>query len=830
MDKETNTSFGRLFIDLPLDKFISVDTTNRISEETLTELTEKEIHYILCILDNEIDEHLYKDFAPLYTDAGFIIESINSDILKRQKFQYVQNALLKIKNHLKAGNVLIFSLNESEAAGMLTACLQILTGRSPEEAIEKTRKIRNAQLESEEAVTFVYEFSRFTNSEDETEYNNDTAPTADQEVHNSDNATYGETPGSSYVEKAKKTKLAQKLRDFRPTIQFKLISIISIIIIVTISVMIFMATYFFRADNEVRIIESNHKISELSALNAEINFSSITEKANLIAATMMQDFRSPGQKNTFVNLFFSNDKDFIFVGIAERSQNTFRMKRSIYNTDFMAKRNIPMKSIQRSIHEQKPMILRALNGESLVFNASGNFNLPVMGILTPLEKRNRTVRTILVIYIKLDRFLRAFRSSGIFETFMINDRGDVIAHTDENVILSQANYLDLPIVTMMKKSKVDNGQTRYEDRDGIVYMGSFKKIGFAGTGVVATVMEERAFEEVYNIQRRNLYILLISVNIAIFIIFFFGRTLTTPILRLVRATKEIEHGNFNINIVPTTRDEIGDLTSSFISMGRGLEEREKMKEAFGKFVNKEIAERVLKGEIKLGGERVEAAVFFSDIRSFTAISEKLEPEEVVEFLNQYMTRMVHCVNKTFGVVDKYIGDAIMAIWGAPVSKGNDTENAINAALMMRRELIEFNRDRGSDKRPIIRIGCGINTGPVLAGQIGSEDRMEYTVIGDTVNLASRIEALNKPFGTDILISADSCERLTDTYRVEPMRKIMVKGKEEPQQIFAVLGRLDDSDSPETIEQLRELLDTEYVISNENDKDLEEEVKYEIIDQ
>jgi adenylate cyclase len=220
-------------------------------------------------------------------------------------------------------------------------------------------------------------------------------------------------------------------------------------------------------------------------------------------------------------------------------------------------------------------------------------------------------------------------------------------------------------------------------------------------------------------------------------------------------------------------------------------------------------------------------VFFSDIRAFTAISEKLEPEEVVDFLNQYMTRMVNCVNATKGVVDKFIGDSIMAVWGAPVSYGNDTENAIEGALMMRRELAEFNRGRGGDKKPFIKIGCGINTGPLLVGQIGSEERMEYTVIGDTVNLASRIEQLNKPFGTDILISQESYGLIKDIYRVEPMQKIKVKGKAEPQQIYAVLGRIDDPASPKDIRELRRLLGID--VDFKAELPAGDEVKYEILE-
>ena len=281
-----------------------------------------------------------------------------------------------------------------------------------------------------------------------------------------------------------------------------------------------------------------------------------------------------------------------------------------------------------------------------------------------------------------------------------------------------------------------------------------------------------------------------------------------------------------MQIEASSKDEIGHLTDSFVEMGKGLEEREKIKSAFGKFVNEEIANQVLKGEISLGGEKKDVAVFFSDIRAFTAISEKLEPEEVVEFLNDYLTRMVRCVNDNDGTVDKFIGDAIMAIWGAPVSKGNDTLSAINASLEMRSQLMDFNKDRGSEKKPIIKIGCGINSGPVLAGQIGSDEKMEYTVIGDTVNLASRIEALNKPFGTDILITHDSYERVKDFFIVEKMQKITVKGKKDAQQIYAVLSRKDDLSGPKSLEELRSLLNIEI---DGKPKVVDEEVKYEILE-
>lgn len=617
----------------------------------------------------------------------------------------------------------------------------------------------------------------------------------------------------------------------RLNIRAKLISIISIIIIAAMAIMISLATLFFKKDNEVRIMESNLTISQVVASKTESDFTAIVEKLNLMGTTMLQEFKTAGQKNLFINMFFSNDRDFLYVAICHRGRDdVLRITRKLSNDKFFADYNIDQALMVRLTTDNSHKFIKSFNDEAVVHNVSERFTFPVMAISFPFQRDadNRVV-SVLVGYIKLSRILKSFVKNGITDTFMVNSDGDVIAHPDSNLIMSHANLMNLSIVDRMMKSKSDNEQTRYRDDSGVSYLGSFKKIGFSGIGIVSTVPEDLAMQEVYNIQRRNIIITIIVLNIAIVIVYFFSKSLSNPLTRLVDATKEIETGNFRVSIRPTTGDEIGVLTDSFIEMGRGLEEREKMKDAFGKFVNKEIAEQVLKGTIKLGGERKTATVFFSDIRSFTAISEKLEPEEVVEFLNDYMTRMVDCINQTKGVVDKYIGDAVMAVWGAPVSYGNDTENAINGALMMRAALIEFNKGRGGDKKPIIKIGCGINTGPVLAGQIGSNERMEYTVIGDTVNLASRIEALNKPFGTDILISHDTYLQIKHIFRVEPMQKIKVKGKSEPQQIYAVLGRIDDQNSPRTLEEMRSIVGIDMKGKPREDAGEEDEVKYEIIE-
>jgi adenylate cyclase len=200
--------------------------------------------------------------------------------------------------------------------------------------------------------------------------------------------------------------------------------------------------------------------------------------------------------------------------------------------------------------------------------------------------------------------------------------------------------------------------------------------------------------------------------------------------------------------------------------------------------------------------------------------------------------MVECVGKTGGVVDKFIGDAIMAVWGAPISAGSAAKDAFNcvaAALMMRAALREFNSSRGGEKKPVIRIGCGINTGDVVAGQIGSDQRMEYTVIGDAVNLASRTEALNKPFATDILITENTWNLIGKYLITEEMPPVKaLKGKEKIVRMFAVVNmrpKKEASDrgavsGPQTLAQVRELLGIAAPDFNKVDVNAEEK-KYEI---
>lgn len=607
---------------------------------------------------------------------------------------------------------------------------------------------------------------------------------------------------------------------------FKLITITSLIVIASLAGVAIAASLFFRGDNEARAIEDTLRNSALISQKVRSDLMGIAEKTKTSLASVTGGGRvRAGEESE--EIFFLRNADIYYAAVLAKGDSTPRIE--LKNRRFLAGRAVNYAEILRANRET---INKTFKGEEGLFNPSVYIDDAVTGMTIPFEIVNGKESIIIVIF-PMEKLLESIDARGVIKSYIISGTGDVIAHYDNAVARSKANLAALPIVKMMVSSANPNGQTFYTEADGTRSLGAFQRIGFTDSAVISTVPEKTAFAAVYKIQRIILFITLIALSSAVIFIYFFSRSLTMPLGKLMDASNLIRDGDFNVSVPATTRDEIGQLGESFAEMAKGLGEREKMKDAFGRFVNKELTDLILKDEIKLGGERKDVVVLFSDIRKFTELSERFEPEDVVGFLNSYMRKMVQCVNDCHGSVDKFIGDAIMAVWGAPVSHGNDTENAINSAIMMRKALISFNKTRGRTGRPKINIGIGINTGPALAGQIGTEERMEYTVIGDTVNLASRIEALNKPFGTDILISGYAYEKVRHIFNVEPMRRIRVKGKTEAQRIYAVLGRKDDSSDPQSITELRRIAGIKAppsVPEAERDAVFEDnEVKYEIIE-
>jgi adenylate cyclase len=209
--------------------------------------------------------------------------------------------------------------------------------------------------------------------------------------------------------------------------------------------------------------------------------------------------------------------------------------------------------------------------------------------------------------------------------------------------------------------------------------------------------------------------------------------------------------------------------------------------ALERFLSPEVVEMVVANpDIRLGGVNQEVTVMFADIRGFTTMSETMEPGRVVEILNEYFTRVTDVIFDNGGTLDKYIGDAVMAVFGAPISKGNDAAAAVNSAMQIQRLLIELNRDAAARNWPELRVGIGINTGNAIAGNIGSPRRLDYTVVGDAVNTAQRL--MTNAAGGQILISESTAKKLGKTGKtidLERLPELKVKGRSEAVPVFRV---------------------------------------------
>ena len=418
-----------------------------------------------------------------------------------------------------------------------------------------------------------------------------------------------------------------------------------------------------------------------------------------------------------------------------------------------------------------------------------------------LQKRSATVQQlskrvgeehIISLFFLTENLQDLMNSQGLEELALFNSSGEVFLQSGNSKLANSAiagstGQLPQEIFSRLSFSASTSEQFPFHDPRGRKFIGSFYKTGISETVLGAWIPYEVVLETPKKVARRSFYLGLGVLGIALLVSMLFSNSLIKPISALVSATRNIASGDFTTRMKIRTNDELSLLGNSFNNMAEGLEERQKLKDLFGKFHSEAVVKKLMADDkIRLGGERLPVTVFFSDIRSFTSTSEKLTPEEVVEMLNEYMTEMVGVIEEEGGVVDKYVGDAIMAVWGlAKEAPEASALHATRACLKMRDRLASLNQRRTGRGQNEIKIGMGLTSGEVIAGNIGSQSRMEYTVIGDTVNTASRMESLTKDNETDFLIHSSTAEFVQDHVHLEGPIAVYAKGKADEIQVYKV---------------------------------------------
>jgi adenylate cyclase len=397
-----------------------------------------------------------------------------------------------------------------------------------------------------------------------------------------------------------------------------------------------------------------------------------------------------------------------------------------------------------------------------------------------------------VAFVDLGAIQRSFTENRERTFFAVDESGHLLGHTNEMKLLSRLNYSAYDAVRWAEKSHLPRGQKWFENSpSGVHVYSAFAKTSY-GVTMFSEVPEEIILEPTLEVRRQVILVAGVTLSCALFLVFLFSITLTGPIERLAFVTRAYTKGRlYSLNDCRLTHrffdDEVGSLVRSFERLLIGLRDRDLMKSFFRKFHGSPLADKIAKGNISLTGSKKNAVVFFCDLRGFTTFSEKHEPEEVFNMLNEYFGAMVNIITSEGGLVDKFIGDAIMAVWGTPIATDSDAKNAVRACLKMRIALNRLNKSRLDRGKDPLFMGMGLHAGQLISGVVGSAERMEFTVIGNTVNTASRIEGMTKHLGVDLLISEPMKRLICDDFTVEYAGETVLRGHGEVTKLYSVLG-------------------------------------------
>jgi adenylate cyclase len=296
--------------------------------------------------------------------------------------------------------------------------------------------------------------------------------------------------------------------------------------------------------------------------------------------------------------------------------------------------------------------------------------------------------------------------------------------------------------------------------------------------VVVAGLSQRGHAHLSDLGLDILAAVAVAFTVSLELTLLLSRSLLQPIQDLRAATRRVASGDLSTRVPVISNDETGALTGAFNEMMAGLQDRQKLRDAFGTYVDPQLAERVLSEGVNLEGEEVEVSILFVDIRDFTSFAERASAREVVAKLNEFFELVVPVLVNCGGHANKFIGDGLLGVVGAPDRFGDHADRALTAAL----EVARCVRERYGDE---LRIGIGVNSGPVVAGTIGGGGHLEFTVIGDPVNTAARVEEVTRETGDEVLITeATRCLLTRDFGAMEPRGTVALKGKSERVALFA----------------------------------------------
>ncbi|HEX4346326.1 MAG TPA: adenylate/guanylate cyclase domain-containing protein [Vicinamibacterales bacterium] len=437
-----------------------------------------------------------------------------------------------------------------------------------------------------------------------------------------------------------------------------------------------------------------------------------------------------------------------------------------------------------------------LSGQAFVSDAyfSDIFKREMLHVSLPIADKNGHVQGLLSARFDLRAELEALIKSSRFNqsgyALVVDGDGHIIGYPDPSRL--NKDFSDNPAV---KQAWLTNtmgeivGPNAFGDTRLFVYR-PLKNPGTLAKRPWVLLTEINQSEELAPLRKLGRALLLgmaLLVITTLFIAYLVSRSITDPMHTLGVFAQRIGGGDLTERVGISGKDVAGRLASTLNHMADGLQERDHVKEVFGRYIATQVSDKILHGGANLGGESRRVSILFSDIRNFTGMSEQMAPSQVVSFLNDYFSEMVDAVFEQNGILDKFLGDGLMAIFGAFGEGDDHPRHAVLAGLRMKSLLAKINGERSMQGKPPIAIGIGIHTDEVILGNIGSRKRLEYTVVGDGVNTCSRLQGLNKEFGTTILISETTYASVHEEFECRQMPDAQLRGKVKELKFYEVIS-------------------------------------------
>lgn len=402
----------------------------------------------------------------------------------------------------------------------------------------------------------------------------------------------------------------------------------------------------------------------------------------------------------------------------------------------------------------------------------------------------------------LAAFMQKQKVSDNGIAFIVSRGGQIVAYPSCNrrsgggdeyggarALVSVTEAPDRVVQLAFQKYKDHSEENRFEFKyDGKNYLASFMPIDNANgiDWIVSLVVPEKDFaKNIDDMQRREVFLIVLVALVAVIVTYCLSKRISSPIIAVAEETERLK------DFYETEPLEIKSNISEIKKMIEAISAMRSSLQSFGKFVPKVLVRRLMQRgtEIKLGGKMSEVTMFFSDIQSFTSISEGMPADKLVLHLSDYFNELSKIIVDANGTIDKYIGDAIMAFWNAPTPDKNHAFNACHAALLCQKRLGELNRKWELEKKPTFPTRIGLHSTEVIVGNIGSDEKINYTLMGDGVNLGSRLEGTNKVYKTWILASEAVQKQVSDRFLFRPVDIVAVKGKQQGVKIFELVGQM-----------------------------------------